>query len=198
MHDKKAYEQTITSKLEALPVPDMADAIWTRIEAQLDLDMPEDDGGGNNNPPSSPRSGWLGKAGIVLFVAAFVLSIFLYRSRKNTVVAPGTTITNKNSVNDSVSVINNGSPPSESKKENGVPGITTQIPEAGANSLDTTLNLLTNPLQDKADTAQQYTGIPAPPVKTIADTVTPKQKGRGVQGITDEEYRIKPKNDSTP
>lgn len=198
MHDKKAYEQTITRKLDSLPVPDMADAIWTRIDAQLDLDMPEDDGGGNSNPPSSPRRGWPGKLGIVLFVGAFVLSFFLSRSRKNTTVAPGTTITNKNSVNDSISVFGNSSPPTESKKETGTPRISTQIPDAGISPLDTSLNLVTNPLPDKTDTTQQYTGIPAPPVKAVADTVPPKQKGRGVQGITDDDYRIKPKNDSTP
>ncbi|HEX2606857.1 MAG TPA: hypothetical protein VHK91_05735, partial [Flavisolibacter sp.] len=78
MHPKQAYEQTITSKLEALPVPDMADAIWARIEAQLDLDMPTDDGGGN---PSSPSGGgWAGKASLFAVIAAIVIVYFL-RSR---------------------------------------------------------------------------------------------------------------------
>ena len=198
MHDKKAYEQIITSKLEVLPVPDMADAIWARIEAQLDLDMPEDDGGGDQSPPSSPRIGWPGKLGIVLFVAAFISIFFLSRSRKNTLVAPGTTITNKNFVNDTASGIQNGSPPTEARQGAGAPQVPAQSRGATTNILDTSLNLLTIPPPDIIDTVQQYTGNPAPPVKAVVDTVPQKSKGRGVQGITDEDYRIKPKKDSTP
>ena len=52
MNNKQAYEITITSKLEALPLPDMEDAIWSRIEAQLDIDLPTDDGGGGTSAPN--------------------------------------------------------------------------------------------------------------------------------------------------
>jgi hypothetical protein len=196
MHDKKAYEQTITSKLEALPVPDMADAIWARIEAQLDLDMPEDDGGGNNNPSSSPRMGWPGKLGIILFVAALVTTFFLSGSRKNT-VAPGTTITNKNLVNDTASGSNSGSALIELVQGTGAKA-PVQTRDASANVLDTSLNQLTISSPGITDTIQQYTGDPAPQVQTVADTTPPKPQGRGVRGIRDDDYRIKPKNDSTP
>ena len=45
MKEKRAYEHIISGKLEALPVPDMEDIIWARIETRLDTDMPTDDGG---------------------------------------------------------------------------------------------------------------------------------------------------------
>ena len=54
MNERKAYEQTIKGKLEAIPLPDMEDAIWARIETQLDIDMPTDDGGGNAPSPNNP------------------------------------------------------------------------------------------------------------------------------------------------
>ncbi len=199
MHDKQAYEQTVTRKLEALPVPDMADAIWIRIEAQLDLDMPEDDGGGNSNPPSSPRGGWIGKAGIFLFVTALVLSFFLFRSRNNNNrAAPATTITNKISGNDTVSLNNTDPPTTEPRKTIGEPQVTTQAPGVTVNPLDTLSDLPANARLPAIDTSQLFTGIPLLPVKTVPDTVPLKQKGRGIKGITDDDYRIKPKNDSTP
>ena len=49
MRNKETYELTITSKLEALPLPNLEDAIWSRIEAQLDIDLPTDDGDGGNS-----------------------------------------------------------------------------------------------------------------------------------------------------
>ena len=45
MRKKETYEVTLTSKLEALPLPNLEHMIWSRIEAELDIDMPTDDGG---------------------------------------------------------------------------------------------------------------------------------------------------------
>jgi hypothetical protein len=45
------YEVLIAEKLAEVPVPDMADSIWARIEQDLDTDAPDDDGTGNDNPP---------------------------------------------------------------------------------------------------------------------------------------------------
>ena len=76
MNQKKAYEQIITGKLEALPLPDLADAIWARIETQLDIDMPEGDGGPGSGPSSG--GGWIGGAGLFVFVAALITIFFTF------------------------------------------------------------------------------------------------------------------------
>lgn len=55
MNQPLPYEIAIAEKLEQLSVPDMVDAIWARIEKQLDAELPEDDGPGE--PPASPGSG---------------------------------------------------------------------------------------------------------------------------------------------
>ena len=87
MDHKQAYEQIIAGKLNALPLPDMADAIWSRIETQLDIDLPEDDGGGNNPAPPSGGS-WLGRAGLFVFIAAFVTIFLIYKNNKKTEALP--------------------------------------------------------------------------------------------------------------
>jgi hypothetical protein len=58
MNEQNKY-QLIAAKLELLPVPDMADKIWARIEAQLDIDLPPDDG--NNDPGPAPTPKPVGK-----------------------------------------------------------------------------------------------------------------------------------------
>jgi hypothetical protein len=198
MQEKKAYEQTIASKLEALPVPDMADAIWARIERQLDLDMPENDGGGNNGGPASPplRS-WIGKAGIFIFVTALVLSFLLYTNRKNKSAVPGTTITNELSVKKTDSLINTVSPSTQSEERMNPPRSTTQLPGATAIPLDTMLNLAAGPVPYPIDTTQKFTAVLPPQLKPAIDTTPLKRKSRGVQGINEQDYRIVPSRDST-
>lgn len=71
------YEQTIANKRDGIEVPDMADAIWGRIEAVLDVEMPEP-----ATPP--PVQGtpfykrpavWIISAGILaIIIAVFILS----------------------------------------------------------------------------------------------------------------------------
>jgi hypothetical protein len=194
MHSKEAYEQTITSKLEALPVPDMADAIWARIEAQLDLDMPTDDGGGNS-PSSPPGGGLIGRAGIFLFVAALVLTFFLYTSRKNRDLVPETTIMNNRL--DTIPIINISPPSTELGEEDDEPRNTKETPDATVVPLDSSQNLGAIPLlQFKMDSIQQSTAVVPPPVSLIDDSIPPKRKtGRGVQGLSGEDYRITPKKD---
>ena len=87
MDHKQAYEQIITGKLNALPLPDMADAIWSRIEDQLDIDMPEDDGGGNDPAPPSGGS-WPGRAGLFAFITAFITIFLIYKNNKKTETLP--------------------------------------------------------------------------------------------------------------
>ncbi|ULQ56717.1 hypothetical protein KJS94_00725 [Flavihumibacter rivuli] len=78
------YEQLIAEKLEQLPpLPEMADAIWARIEKQLDDEMPTDDTLPDNGP-SGPISGSgglssLGRLGLLAIGAIILIYWLNYR-----------------------------------------------------------------------------------------------------------------------
>jgi hypothetical protein len=76
MDQRLRYEQLISEKLESLPIPDMADAIWARIEAQLDIDLPTDEGGGTTpDAPSGPgMMGWGLSVVIIALITAFLIN----------------------------------------------------------------------------------------------------------------------------
>src|SRR5215213_10042078 len=76
MNQKTTYEVTITSKLDQLPIPDLREAIWARIEGELDTDMPDDDGG--DTPPSSPRGGKAWQYALPSLVV-IIVTLFLIR-----------------------------------------------------------------------------------------------------------------------
>jgi len=84
MRNKETYELTITSKLEALPLPNLEDAIWSRIEAQLDIDLPSDDGDGGTTPtPGSPSGSWWLKGTGLFILAVAIISFFTLTKSKN-------------------------------------------------------------------------------------------------------------------
>lgn len=65
-----AYEQMIAEKLEGVEIPDMADAIWARIETALDVEMPVNDTPAVIKNPAV----WIISAGILaLIIALFIL-----------------------------------------------------------------------------------------------------------------------------
>jgi hypothetical protein len=68
------YELLIAEKLEGIVIPDMADAIWCRIEAALDVEMPV------NDPPATPGKSfykdpavWISAGVIAIIIALFLL-----------------------------------------------------------------------------------------------------------------------------
>jgi hypothetical protein len=71
-----AYEQLIVERLDGIAIPDMADAIWGRIEAALDVEMPV------NDTPAAPGKSffknpavWMISAGIIgIIIALFILT----------------------------------------------------------------------------------------------------------------------------
>ncbi|HEY1113515.1 MAG TPA: hypothetical protein VGE66_08130, partial [Chitinophagaceae bacterium] len=93
MNQKTPYELQIADKLQQLPLPDLQDAIWARIERTLDIDMPSDDGGGggDDSPPDTP---WWGSGGIgaftfsMVFVAALTTFIIYKTLNQSTSNAP--------------------------------------------------------------------------------------------------------------
>ena len=71
------YEQTIANKRDGIEVPDMADAIWGRIEAVLDVEMPEPvtTAPVQGKPFYKHPAVWIISAGILaIIIALFLLS----------------------------------------------------------------------------------------------------------------------------
>ncbi|MGZ5247199.1 MAG: hypothetical protein ACXWV5_09155, partial [Flavitalea sp.] len=117
MNQLKAYEITIKGKLEAIPLPDMEDAIWARIEAQLDTDMPTDDG--NNGPFDSPSGPLTLGSSILVFL---ITLLTLYFSSGN---SASMNLNSRNSDNSSSGIENqneNFQNPASGEADAGPPG----------------------------------------------------------------------------
>lgn len=190
MNERTSYEQTINEKLQHLPLPAMEDAIWARVKAQLDIDLPSDDNGGNR-PDAPSGGGWIWGAGVLLFVAAFVAVFLLLKKPKQQLPSV-----------------------SNSPQPTAVPSAPTtpEQPDRGrvvgrkAFSPATRLDpgsapaLPVNPAGDSVALAPetrlpeadppQPTTVLLPPLQV--DTTRAKPKTRGVPGITDNDYRIVP------
>jgi hypothetical protein len=202
MNQKATYELTITEKLDQLTAPDMVDAIWARIEAQLDIDLPTDDG--STNPPPAPTSGpakWINR-GFMIAAVAIVL-IYFFNNRKQT-----TTSNNQPTITTPVTTPNNNDNP----VRNNSPGTTntiapvsnTTVPANSSTGLPVDSNSIapvTLPVQqpDSNKVTSNAAPVFTPPVVSSPKTNVPDstKKGRGVKGITDADYKIVPKKDSS-
>ncbi len=203
MNQKATYELTITEKLEQLSAPDMVDAIWARIEAQLDIDLPTDDGPAN--PPAAPKTGpakWISR-GFVIAAISIVL-IYFFNNRKQTTTlndTPTTTAPLTPAGNESP--VRNNSPGSNninSQKNNAGGGITTPSTTLPADS--NTITPLTGPVQLQQDSSTVNSNnqpVINPQLITVPKIQPPDstKKSRGIKGITDNDYRIVPKKDSS-
>ena len=188
MHQPTRYEQLIGEKLQQLPVPDMADAIWARIEAQLDIDLPTDDG---PTPPSNPPgSGPLVIGGIGLVVIVALITVFLTRRKEPHPVLVTPQATPQTTQPQSL--------PAQTER-GGAPGKapTVVLPQKGeTNKFFTNTDSVVAPVvQLPADTVSTLsTNAPRtmPPLALPVDTATPVKRPRGVP-LNDEDYRIVPK-----
>ena len=197
MNNKQAYEITITSKLEALPLPDMEDAIWSRIEAQLDIDLPTDDGGGGTSAPKSPINfGWFGGAGLFC-ITAVLISLFTLTQSKDRERSESTTSEEiKTGRVDSTSA--DASPPTTPprKPPNTVSSNTTSN-DANNAIVPLDSNATTNlPLPSLTRDSSQVQ-LPPPVAIVPQKDTTPPKRSRGVKGISDSDYRIVPKKDTS-
>jgi len=199
MNEKTAYEQTIASRLQALPLPDMADAIWARIEAQLDVELPPDnntDGGGQ--APNFPTGG-LFWGGVSLIVIAVLYFLFSQNSKTNTPqnepALPSSVTTQPVAIpKNSAPANNSGSSVLPTDKNNHVPGI--EVTQTSIADSNVSSSLMQPPKLDSA----VITNVTAPPIVTPpikTDTAVAPKKGRGVSGISNDDYRIVPKKDSS-
>jgi hypothetical protein len=200
MNKKQLYELTITEKLEQLTVPDMVDAIWARIETQLDIDMPTDDG--PPEPPTTPTTG-PGKWISAVFFIAVITILFsrFYNKQKN----------NEISIDQPVVItpnmpLGNGPPQlnkSPGNKSEGKKVVNQNKDEPafmpGSDSIfrnnNEPDNIIVQP-DDSIGTIQPITESELfPPVKSEPVIDTTRKKPKGVKGITDADYRIIPKKD---
>jgi len=196
MNERTTYELTINEKLQHLPLPNLEDAIWARVKAQLDLDLPSDDGG-SSGPDAPSGSGWTWGAGVFLFVAAFVAAFLFFKkpnqSPSTTTAIPVQTTTAPSTTNQPLQIDSEqavgkkGFLPAPNVVTGAPPGLFTNT--AGDSIAAVPEN------RPAADSLQQSTVLQLPPLQI--DTAKPKPKTRGVQGITDDDYRIVPaKRDS--
>jgi hypothetical protein len=201
MNQKATYEITITGKLGQLPLPDLKDAIWSRIEDQLDIDMPEDNGGGPDAPTSPDWINLLGKISPYAVVVAFV-SLLLIQNKdpQNNQILQTPPATNTPAINQTTTPIvkeqedrNNSATYSGGQTDvnisspSGTDAVSTVIPD--------------NNIAQKADDTITTQPAPPPLVQTNSlpvQTDSVQKKKKGVSGITDSDYRIVPqKKDST-
>ena len=199
MNQKTTYEILIGEQLQHLPVPDMADAIWSRIEAQLDIEMPGDSGD-TNSPGNGGGSFPIGNL-LLVFVAALVTVYFVIRPNQ------------KDADIEFIPTDSEQQIATPEKNDEGGPPVNNALQPA--RSLPLQNDLTSNPLipADSAgilnffpillqpnDSSQQNGIVITPQLQQPpVDTSKPQpKKSKGVTGITNDDYRIVPaKKDST-
>ena len=193
MDQRLRYEPLIGGKLQSLPVPDMADAIWARVEKQLDIDLPTD-GGNDINPPQAPSGPGIIGWGLSIVVIALI-TIFLLTKRDQKINEPQIPLT---TTTPKVEAPQNGTgPPNEKvvigKENNQVPaaGITAPVSIQEDSFLNVPVTAVVPNFLDSVSTKpEQVVVVPA-----VKDSI-PVKKKKGVSGLGDGDYRVVPKKDN--
>lgn len=208
MNKKTTYEVLIAEKVTQLPVPDMADAIWSRIELELDA-VPGTDGGDQQMPSESLPGNvittatklWL----IIIAVAVMTALIILFTKNKNNKPVDVKNIpatiqeTGKKQELDSTSTLLNTNPGNGAVVPfQPVPQKTGDVPAPLISPVfnDSVFN---EPLKNARN--DSAISINTPPVIIKPDSAAtmpppPYKKPRGVKGIGDNDYKITSKKDS--
>jgi hypothetical protein len=197
---KTTYEEIITEKLEqALPIPDMADAIWARIEMQLDA-TPDADGDASPSVESIPAKAIMGKTlaivigGILTLIVLFILLKKNAKKREKTKepppvqqtikVNPG--ISSPDTASNTGSLIKPAAIPDNPVK----PGTISNSDATPFLKKDSTFN---QPLQNIQKDSTQSAIIPRTvtmPSDSGIIVAPPYKKPRGVPGISNDDYKI--------
>ena len=191
MNKQMTYEITIKKKLENIPVPDLSELIWARIENELDTD-PGDSSDNNPPSPSSPTGGIMLGGTALLFIMA--LTFYFLTKKPNDIpqidkVQTTLPVQNNNQVNSPGTNANvqTNTRPGNIKQEN-IADTSTQV------EIPFTSQSIVNDSIVKTEIAQGNE-IPLTLPKTM-DTI-PVKKTRGVTNISNDDYKIVPKNDSS-
>lgn len=189
MNNQMTYEITIKKKLENIPVPDLSEMIWARIENELDADP--GDGTDNNPPsPSSPAGGIMLGGTALLFIIALIIYFLNKPNNTPQIDKVQTTIPVQNNHPNLHDANVNVQPTitSTNKKQENIAG--TQEPL----KIPVTSQSIINDSMPMPDVVRGNE-IPLTLPKSM-DTIPPK-KTRGVSGITNDDYKIVPKKDSS-
>jgi hypothetical protein len=194
MEQRPTSEQVIASKLEVLPVPNMADAIWTRIELQLDIDLPTDDSGGSGLAPSKPSGPGILGWGLSVVLVALITTFLLYKN---------TPKTNQPAIQTPVPTQTQVNPPEQKNIEPPQPERTTisnknttktATPEPTSSTPQDSVvqqPIVTVPPQT-LDSATNLSNAPLVTTHAPKDSIQRSKKKRGVSGLQDGDYRIVP------
>jgi hypothetical protein len=203
MNQKTTYELKITDKLQELPLPDLQDAIWARIERTLDSDMPTDDGGGDSGPGTPFGGGGATGVGAFVFSLFFVAAVtafIIFKTAKPSSQGPAPDNTPAFELRAPSNQNEQPPPGSTALPRNNAPARTANpAPVAGDSALGTPL--VATPPPGATDTtagANSTAAVQQPPVSTIftpVDTTGVKKKTRGAV-VNPDDYRIVPKKDS--
>lgn len=192
MNQRTTYEKLIANKLQELPVPDMASAIWLRIEQQLDVEMPVNDPGSSNGNAAFPGQLSMGILAVVLVAILMGIHFLLRETRSYEHPERETPV---------------HTVPAATPKEDPLPIQKTP---------DTTIDIQQPPADEEMITQDEEPAIVSMPESVIKPEATPVQemdamvvlpkvkptlivppdssnkKSRGVKGISLDDYRIAP------
>ncbi len=201
MNHLTTYEQLVANKLQQLPVPDMADAIWVRIEQQLDVEMPVGKPGDYNNGNSSlPGFQFPGNIIFYIFFAALV-SIVFYLNRPGqyteTSVEPSSKTTTVPTADDRsqkkyASPLKQGETIYTDKADLSVDPVEEDIVTEKEQPfiINQTVEEKENEVVKKQEVPPLIEAVQKKTTAPVQDSI-PK-KTRGVKGITSNDYRIAP------
>ncbi len=207
MNQPTTYEQLIAAKLQELSAPSKIDAIWARIEQQLDVEMPTDESGSTDTGASShPGFFFPGNKLLYVFLAAVAGIYFLTRPYAIQNEAAAT------NAQQPVEIIDSTTGLQEPMKNKGREVIFTDQGDMPINNQEVPSDSTTSSIPELAPnevvTKEPETSMPAP-VSTVVNetkklpppivTDTTSKKGKGVKGIHLSDYKIAPvKKDNQP
>lgn len=200
MNQPTTYEQLIAVKLQELSAPAKIDAIWARIEQQLDVEMPTDESGSTDTGASShPGFFFPGNKFLYVFLAAVAGIYFLTRTDAIQNEAPVTNFQQPFEIIDSTDGLKN--PPKNRDSE----VIFTDKADMPVNDPgtpnDSIMTPIEQPVSEDIVTKEPEPSIPSPVStaiqeikKPLAPTVTDtsSKKGKGVKGLNLSDYKIVP------
>jgi hypothetical protein len=192
---KTPYENIIAEKLQQLPIPDMADAIWASIELQLDADLSSNsEDNSATEKPLDKGKGSLGTKTYLFIIVAIIAGLIWLAKVRNKRKATNTTLPNTTI----------STPPTNDKRDSTPPALFTPENNKGDNLITpvykTDKKQTNDSIKKNRDTAAFIPTIMLPvkdtitlkpiPIKDTLRTIIMPPKGKGVKGITDDDYRI--------
>jgi hypothetical protein len=200
MNQPTTYEQLIAAKLQELSAPAKIDAIWARIEQQLDVEMPTDESGSTDTGASShPGFFFPGNKFLYIFLVAVAGIYFLTRPYTIQNEASETNAQQPFEIKDSVNSLKGPAKNADSEviftdkadmsiqdpalSKDSTPVVVAE-PEPAANFTKEPEPVIQSPVSAAINETKKL------PTPIITDT-TPK-KGKGVKGINLSDYKIAP------